>query len=108
VPSVPYAGFEETQVDLAGELKIYRSSVSASRAFCAHCGTPIYYRSERWPGSLHFLVGLFANASALKPANEVFLKDRVRWTPFVAGARLFLTVPSDGHAPLTESELRAS
>jgi hypothetical protein len=108
VPSVPYAGFEEAVVELSGELKIYRSSSGASRAFCEHCGTPIYYRSDRWPASFHFLVGLFADACALKPTNAVFLKDRLSWTPFVAGAHLFHTVPSDGAAPLSESELRAS
>ena len=106
VPAVPWVGFEEALVDLSGELKIYRSSEDAARAFCAHCGTPIYYRSDRWPESLHFLVELFADAAALKPGHEVYLKDRVSWAPFIKGARFFHTIPSDGQPPLTEEEAR--
>ena len=55
------------------------SSPEAERAFCSECGTPLFFRSERWPGEIHVAVGTVDEPAALLPAVNVFTDDAIPW-----------------------------
>ena len=64
----------------AGKRAMYASSPDVQRGFCARCGTPLTYESERrWPGETHFYVSTFDVPQALPPAFHVFHEERLEW-----------------------------
>ena len=63
----------------AGERATYASSPDVRRGFCARCGTPLTYESERCPGETHFYVSTFDEPGALPPAFHVFYEERLEW-----------------------------
>ena len=52
----------------------YASSAGVKRGFCASCGTPLSYESDKWPGERHLLIGAFDDPRAFTPTGD-FLKD---------------------------------
>ena len=52
---VTWVGVEQAKVTLLDEgcLAWYASSPEAQRGFCRACGTPLFFRSSKWPGELH-------------------------------------------------------
>ena len=64
----------------AGERATYASSPGVRRGFCARCGTPLTYESDRLcPGETHFYVSTFDDPQALPPAFHVFYRERLEW-----------------------------
>lgn len=62
-----------------GEPAYYASSKGVRRGFCARCGTPLTYASERWPGETHFLIGAMDRPEAYTPTGEVFSAEALPW-----------------------------
>jgi hypothetical protein len=80
-PFVTWAGFEAERVtiDDAGVLRWYESDAGGSRAFCGRCGSPMFFRSERWAGELHIARALFIDALDRAPQAHVFYETHVPW-----------------------------
>jgi hypothetical protein len=79
---VTWAGFAEAQVavrDDAGALRWHDSSPGAQRGFCGRCGSPMLFRSQRWPGELHLARALIAGDLDRAPAAHVFYDAHVPW-----------------------------
>ena len=80
-----YVGSEREQTRfLAGTPRIHHSSEGVRRSFCGDCGSPIAYEGERWPGEIHFFVGLFERAEDLVPQTHVFESEKLPWLHIVA------------------------
>lgn len=62
-------------------LRWYASSAKAERGFCADCGTPLFFRSERWPGELHVVRASFHGDIDREPEAHVFFDTHVAWFP---------------------------
>ncbi len=62
---------------------IYASSQGVERGFCAACGTPLTYASDKWPGETHFLIGVMANHHAYTPTGEVFADEALAWAQHI-------------------------
>ena len=60
-------------------LRWYASSSKAERGFCADCGTPLFFRSERWPGELHVVRASFHGDIDRAPEAHVFYDTHVDW-----------------------------
>jgi hypothetical protein len=81
-PVVTLAVFKVDQVKFSGdERKIYESSPSVGRAFCAMCGTPLTW--EAIFGDLgplcSFHISTFDNPDALMPTAHSFYSERISW-----------------------------
>lgn len=61
------------------ELRWYASSPGAERGFCARCGSPMAFRSERWPGEIHLAHALIAAELDRAPQVHVFHDTHVPW-----------------------------
>jgi len=79
---VTWAGFPESQVEVEGrgELRWFVTSEGGSRGFCGTCGSPMFFKSERWPGELHIARALFHDAIDRDPQAHVFYETHVPWT----------------------------
>ena len=79
---VTWVGVAEAQFRITageGELASYRSSPPAQRQFCRVCGSPLLFRSARWPGEVHVAAASLLGPIDRAPAAHVFWSDRVAW-----------------------------
>ena len=64
----------------AGERAMYASSPDVQRGFCARCGTPLTYESDRrCPGETHFYVSTFDDPQGFRPTFHVYFEERLAW-----------------------------
>lgn len=75
-----YAALTGESFELDGEQSIatYRSSDWAERAFCAKCGSNLWYKFLP-TGNRSFLAGLFDDAASLPIEKEIFVDERAAW-----------------------------
>lgn len=59
--------------------KAYRSSDGVERLFCAACGTPMAYQSERWADEIHFYAAGLDDAEAVSPKFHVHVAEQLSW-----------------------------
>ncbi|HEY7763747.1 MAG TPA: GFA family protein [Aestuariivirgaceae bacterium] len=79
-PVAAFAGFEAGSVHFSGETpQEYESSSGTWRSFCGRCGTPISYRSQRYPGEIHVYVGALDEPRRYAPAGHVHYGERLPW-----------------------------
>jgi len=80
-PFVAWAGFEAERVTIedAGALRWYESDAGGSRGFCGRCGSPMFFKSERWAGELHIARALFIDELDRAPQAHVFYETHVPW-----------------------------
>ncbi|MCB0383867.1 MAG: GFA family protein [Bdellovibrionales bacterium] len=60
-------------------LTAYKSSKEAERQFCGVCGSQLFFRSENWPGEVHFTRVSVDQEMAEQPKAHVYFSDRVSW-----------------------------
>jgi hypothetical protein len=70
--------------DAAGALRWYASSHGpdrprAERGFCTHCGSSLFFRSERWPGELHIALANLEGDADRAPMAHAFWETHVDW-----------------------------
>jgi len=79
---VTWVGLEAANsriVDPHGLLHWYRSSEQGERGSCSRCGTPLFFRSARWPGELQVRRANFAGPVDRGPQANVFWDTHVDW-----------------------------
>ena len=47
--------------------------------FCAQCGSPMFFKAERWAGELHIARALFHDALDREPQAHVYYDTHVPW-----------------------------
>ena len=59
----------------------YASSSAASREHCGRCGSPLFFRGDRWPDEVHIARALIVDDDGLLPVPQahVFFGDKVEW-----------------------------
>ena len=80
-PFVTWAGFDADQVSIDPDASPtwYESSAGAARGFCPRCGSPMFFKSQRWPGELHVARALIADALDRAPTAHVYFESHVPW-----------------------------
>jgi hypothetical protein len=63
------------------------------RHFCSNCGSPIYSAVDAMPDVVFVKAGTLDDASGLKPNMEVFTRSAQPWSPRLAEAPSFDTMP---------------
>lgn len=61
------------------QLRWYASSAQAERGFCGRCGSPLFFRSSRWPGELHVAFAQVHDPVDRSPQAHVFWDNHVSW-----------------------------
>jgi hypothetical protein len=80
-PMVGWAMFEEDKVTITkGQTKTYASSDHGRRAFCADCGTGLFYQNaEMLPGIIDIQTGTLDDPNQLPARCHIQTADRVSW-----------------------------
>jgi hypothetical protein len=79
---VTWAGFPEAAVtwqDPQQQLRWHVAREGGSRGFCGRCGSPMFFKSERWAGELHIARALFTAPLDREPQAHVFHDTHVDW-----------------------------
>jgi hypothetical protein len=75
-----FAGFAEQAVSFTeGTPKVFESSPQVWRSFCGRCGSPISYRAARFPGEVHFYVGVMDRPEQYVPQAHVHHGEHIPW-----------------------------
>jgi len=64
---------------LTGTPREFGSSPGVWRGFCATCGTPLTYRSERRPEEFDVTLASLDDPGAMPPADHIWMADAVAW-----------------------------
>jgi hypothetical protein len=79
---VTWVGCSESAVEISDNqdsLKWYKSSMDSARGSCGHCGSQMFFRSERWPGELHIVRSCFNGDIDREPEGQAFYETHVSW-----------------------------
>ena len=60
-------------------LATYASSPGVWRDFCATCGAQMAYRSDRYPGEIHFYAALLDDPVTYAPTGHVHAAEMLPW-----------------------------
>jgi hypothetical protein len=61
------------------DLRWHVAAEGGMRGFCGRCGSPMFFKSERWPGELHIARALFLEPLDRAPQAHVFYETHVEW-----------------------------
>lgn len=91
------AMFISDAVTVRGKLNEFRYSSGkdsqVTKAFCAHCGSPIYGKNTRIPDHLTLTLGTMDNASDLDVEVVIFERDKPHWDQLGRDVVSFATQP---------------
>jgi hypothetical protein len=79
---VTWVGVAEERFTLltgADELREHASTPEARRSFCGACGTPLLFRSTRWPGEVHVTLASLQGPADRAPQAHAFWESHVDW-----------------------------
>jgi hypothetical protein len=84
-PSFVWAGFLDPQVAITGDsLATYASSPGVTRGFCGRCGSPLFYRSDKYAGETHLAACAFENSAELAPKMDYLQEEKLPWAALLA------------------------
>lgn len=75
-------GFAESAVridDAGGCLRWHLAAEGGQRGFCGNCGSPMFFKAERWEGELHIARALFTDPVDREPQAHVFFETHADW-----------------------------
>ena len=68
-----------------GVPKRFRSSPGVERGFCARCGTPLSFRSQKMSGVMHLYVATLETPDAIAPTLHVAIEEKLPWLKLADG-----------------------
>ena len=71
-------GSDLSVIDPTQALSWYNET-EASRGFCRMCGSPMFFKSPRYPGEVHVARALFHENLEQQPQSNVFFGSHVSW-----------------------------
>jgi hypothetical protein len=75
-----YVGYPTAAVTWTAEMpRAYHSSPGVTRSFCPHCGSPMSFAGERWPGEIHLFAASFQEPEKLAPDKHVYVDEQLPW-----------------------------
>jgi hypothetical protein len=83
------AGDTLSSIETTGEVH----GTPTRRHFCSACGSPIFSAVEAQPDLVYVKAGTLDDASWLEPNAEVFTRSAQPWSPHLANAAQFETMP---------------
>lgn len=62
-------------------IREFESSSGKFRAFCSHCGSPVYSRLQARPGVFRIRAGLLNEPLETRPESHAYVDSRANWWP---------------------------
>lgn len=91
-PFTTFLGVDNGALVWTGQTpSVFASSPGVERLFCGTCGTPVAYRSDRWPGETHLYLAALDDASGLVPTAHVNWSEHVDWITLGDGLKRYDT-----------------
>lgn len=88
-PMTTWIGQENgTWAFLGTEPVHFQSSEGNQRGFCPSCGSPMFYRSDRYPNETHFYAALLTDPDAVIPTAHFHSDEKLSWLHLNDGLRL--------------------
>lgn len=78
-PITTFVGYNKNKVTFDGQRTIYKSSPGVRRGFCANCGTPLTYESDRCDEEIHFYISIMDEPDEFIPGRHVFHDEHISW-----------------------------
>ncbi len=79
-PVAAFVGFNQESVHFRGDARrLFSSSPGVERSYCATCGSPLSYRSVRWPNEIHLYTSTFDHPIAYPPTFHVHWAEKLPW-----------------------------
>ncbi len=79
-PVTTWIGQENGRWTLTGDALVHReSSPGNMRGFCGTCGSPMYFKADRYPNEVHFYAALLDDPDAVTPTDEYHRDERLAW-----------------------------
>ncbi|WP_332691223.1 GFA family protein [Devosia sp.] len=57
----------------------YQSSPGNVRGFCGTCGSPMFYKSSRYPNEMHFYAALLDDPDGVEPSVHSHAAEMLAW-----------------------------
>lgn len=104
-PFTSYFGVDHGHWQWTGEPPaVYVSAPGVKRHFCAACGTPMAYQSDRWAHEMHFYAASLTSPLQFEPTLHVNWNERLAWLHLADGLPVRRTprrlAPSEDAAPV--------
>lgn len=61
------------------EAVTYVSSPGNTRGFCGTCGSPVFFKADRFPGEMHFYAALLENGAPVEPSIHFHADEMLPW-----------------------------
>ena len=75
-----WIGQENGKWAFTGEEPVaYSSRPSNARGFCGTCGSPMYFRSDRYPNEMHFYAALLIDPNGVVPERHYHGDEKLAW-----------------------------
>ncbi|MEP5153316.1 GFA family protein [Planktotalea sp.] len=58
----------------------FESSAGNERGFCSTCGSPMYFRTDRFPNEVHFYAALLDDPNTVTPEAQYHADEILDWT----------------------------
>lgn len=79
-PITTWIGQEDGRWRFTGaEPARYESTPGNVRGFCSTCGSPFYFKSERFPKETHFYAALLEHPEDLRPDRQFHADEMLPW-----------------------------
>lgn len=70
----------EDTLELTGKpLKIYKSSDHGERGNCATCGTPVTFKTSRFPGTIDITLATLDRPEDIAADSHIYTESRLPW-----------------------------
>jgi hypothetical protein len=79
-----------------GQPKEFASSPGVWRSFCANCGSPIYYRTDRRPDDVDLYALTLDDPAGVTPQCHVHSAEQLPWFEVHDDLPRYATTPRDG------------
>ena len=77
-PVTAFTGVRKAALSVEGTPAVFRNG-AAERAFCATCGTPLWYADARLADDIYLMTGALDNPDDFAPQRHAFESERLSW-----------------------------
>lgn len=85
-PFTTWIGHKNGAWRFMGETPVsYNSSAGNWRGFCGTCGSPMFFKSERYPKEMHFYASLLTAPASVEPTIHFHADEMLPWVHLADG-----------------------
>jgi len=66
-------------VSFSGDRSTFASSQGVKRSFCAQCGTPVGYETEKRPEEIDLYLNVFDEPESFTPQKHMYYEEHISW-----------------------------